>query len=61
MYGIAIFGCGYVDLTNVDFTKIHEFQHGTVLRFEPGLAEPIAEQTAVLKEKVVHGYHDGPN
>jgi UDPglucose 6-dehydrogenase len=61
MYGIAIFGCGYVGLVSAaclarlghsvacydtDFTKIHELHCGSVPFYEPGLAELIAEQTA---------------
>lgn len=62
MFGIAIFGCGYVGLVSAaclahlghtvicydtDFTKIHDLQYGSVPFFEPGLEELIAEQTAV--------------
>lgn len=61
MYGIAIFGCGYVGLVSAaclarlghtvscydtDFTKIHELQRGNVPFYEPGLAQLVAEQTA---------------
>jgi UDPglucose 6-dehydrogenase len=61
VYGIAIFGCGYVGLVSAacfahlghavicydtDFTKIHELQNGSIPFFEPGLAELVAEQTA---------------
>lgn len=61
MYGIAIFGCGYVGLVsgaclahlghNVtcydsDFTKIHELRSGAVPFYEPGLSELMARETA---------------
>jgi UDPglucose 6-dehydrogenase len=62
VYGIAIFGCGYVGLVSgacfarlghavvcydTDFTKIHDLQNGGIPFYEPGLAELVAEQTAL--------------
>ncbi len=61
MYGIAIFGCGYVGLVSAaclahlghavtcydtDFTKIHTLQQGSVPFHEPGLENLVREQAA---------------
>jgi UDPglucose 6-dehydrogenase len=68
MYGIAIFGCGYVGLVSAaclaqlghsvtcydtDFTKIHDLQRGTVPFFEPGLSDLVVEQAAVGRLRFV--------